>query len=146
MILQLASIAVIIAATSSGSGSDVVVIAVLTVFGLGLPAMFVPLYTFGSAPIPADQAGVGSGLLNTFNEAGAGVGLAIVAPISAAVIAQSVATDSPAASAGAGAHAGFLALAAVSVLAGVVAVALSRIANRDDSSSGASAGTDRSHG
>ncbi|MDT0329871.1 MFS transporter [Nocardiopsis lambiniae] len=128
VLVQLASIAVIVIATASGIGDATVVIAALAVFGLGLPTMFVPLYTFGSAPIPETHAGVGSGLLNTFNEAGAGVGLAIVAPISTAVIAARVGTgDVAAEAAAAGTHAGFWVLAVVSLLTGVTAIALSRI-------------------
>lgn len=132
VVVQLASIAAVIGATASGTGSAAVVIGALAVFGLGLPTMFVPLYTFGSAPIPETHAGVGSGLLNTFNEAGAGVGLAIVAPISSVVIAAGIgagATGPEAAAAGA--HAGFQVLAVVSLLAGATAVALWRISRAD---------------
>jgi MFS family permease len=127
VVVQLVAIAVVIAGTASGVGNVVVFVAALAVFGLGLPAMFVPLYTFGSAPIPATHAGVGSGLLNTFNEAGAGVGLAAVAPVAAVAVA--VTTGGGAAvpeAVAAGTHAGFWVLAAVSVLAGVTAVALDR--------------------
>ncbi|KNX36562.1 MFS transporter [Luteipulveratus halotolerans] len=131
IIAQLAALAVVVAATASGTGNAPLVIAALAVFGLGLPTMFVPLYTFGSAPIPPEEAGVGSGLLNTFNEAGAGVGLAIVAPISAAVIAsQHDQGASTAAAAAAGAHAGYWALIGVALLAALTAVALGRIQAR----------------
>ncbi|MGQ4269701.1 MFS transporter [Nocardiopsis changdeensis] len=116
-VVQSASIAAVIGATASGAGAAAV-IGALAVFGLGLPMMFVPLYTFGSAPIPQTHAGVGSGLLNTFNEAGAGVGLVIAAGVGAG------ATGAEAAAAGT--NAGFQVLAAVSVLAGVTAVALWR--------------------
>ncbi|MDE3723974.1 MFS transporter [Nocardiopsis sp. N85] len=108
VVVQLAAILAIVAATSEGDTA--VLIAALGVFGLGLPTMFVPLYTAGSTPIPPERAGVGSGLLNTFNEAGAAVGLAVVAPVAAA----------------SGTHAGFLALAVVALLAGVTAIALGR--------------------
>lgn len=128
VLAQLAALAVILSATSTGLGNASIVIVALGIFGLGLPTMFVPLYTFGSALIPAESAGVGSGLLNTFNEAGAGVGLAIVAPISAAVIASHAGGDtSTSVAAAAGAHAGYWALAVIALLAGVTAVALSRV-------------------
>lgn len=130
-VLQIASLATIVAVTASGTGNAAIVIVALTVFGAGLPTMFVPLYSFGSAPIPPEQAGVGSGLLNTFNEAGAGVGLAVVAPITAAIIAsqlQDGAANDIAATAGA--HAGFLALGGVAVLAAGIALVLGRLANR----------------
>lgn len=131
VIAQLAALAAIVAATASGTGSATLVIAALAVLGLGLPTMFVPLYTFGSAPIPPEEAGVGSGLLNTFNEAGAGVGLAIVAPISAAVIAsQHDQGATTAVAAAAGAHAGYWALIGVALLAGLTAIALGRIQAR----------------
>ncbi|GHC73674.1 MFS transporter [Nocardiopsis terrae] len=138
VLVQAASIAVILAGTASGTGGAAVVIAALAVFGLGLPTMFVPLYTFGSAPIPVTHAGVGSGLLNTFNESGAGVGLAVVAPVSAAAAAVGLDNgDSAPTAAAAGTHAGFWVLAAVSLLAGVVALALGRTAAGPGRSSGA---------
>ncbi|MGW5876625.1 MFS transporter [Nocardiopsis terrae] len=138
VLVQAASIAVILVGTASGTGGAAVVIAAPAVFGLGLPTMFVPLYTFGSAPIPAAHAGVGSGLLNTFNESGAGVGLAVVAPVSAAAAAAGLDNgDSAPTAAAAGTHAGFWVLAAVSLLAGVVALALGRTAASPGRSSGA---------
>lgn len=131
VLAQLVALAVIIATTANDTGNVVVVICALAVFGLGLPTMFVPLYTFGSAPIPAEKSGVGSGLLNTFNEAGAGVGLAIVAPVSAAVMASSLASGETAQIASAaGTHMGFWALGGVAALALVTAVVLTRIAPR----------------
>ena len=123
--LQLVSIIAIIADTRSGIGGTAAVIVILAVFGLGLPAMFVPLYTFGTSLISAEHAGVGSGLLNTFNESGAGIGLAVVAPISATIIAASLDSgESSAAAAASGMHSGFIALAVASLLAGLAALKL----------------------
>lgn len=128
VIAQLIALAIIIVTTTNSTGNSLVVICALAVFGLGLPTMFVPLYTFGSAPIPVEKSGVGSGLLNTFNEAGAGVGLAIVAPISAAVMASHLTSgDATDLAAAAGTNAGFWALGGVNLLALVTVIVLIRI-------------------
>lgn len=128
VVAQLIALAVIIVTTTNDTGNSLVVICALAVFGLGLPTMFVPLYTFGSAPIPAVKSGVGSGLLNTFNEAGAGVGLAIVAPVSAAVTASGLSTGETSTMAWtSGTHVGFWCLSAVACLSLVTAVILTRI-------------------
>lgn len=131
VITQLAALGALIAGTATGTGNSALVISALAVFGLGLPTMFVPLYTFGSAPIPPDKAGVGSGLLNTFNEAGAGVGLAVVSPLAAAVIATQLAVGQtvPEASA-AGTNMGYWTLAVIACLALITAVVLSRLTSR----------------
>ncbi len=127
VIAQLIALAAIIVTTTNDTGNSLVVICALAVFGLGLPTMFVPLYTFGSAPIPADKSGVGSGLLNTFNEAGAGVGLAIVAPVSAAITASALSRGETSAVAWtSGTHVGFWSLSAVACLSLVTAIVLTR--------------------
>ncbi|SNR63413.1 drug resistance transporter, EmrB/QacA subfamily [Haloechinothrix alba] len=121
---------VALAAVIWNVGSSVptgVVIALLGVYGLGLPTMFVPLYTFGAAEIPERHSGTGSGLLNTFNEAGAGIGLAIVAPVAAYIAGTQASGGTPAPSAEAhGIAAGFTVAGACSLIAGLIAVAIVR--------------------
>ncbi|MFC8392612.1 MFS transporter [Streptomyces sp. NPDC057238] len=105
-----------------------VVIAVMGLYGLGLPSMFVPLYTFGAAEIPEQHSGTGSGLLNTFNEAGAGMGLAIVAPIAAYIGThqQATGTSQPVADAH-GIGAAWIALSVCALIAGIIATAIVRV-------------------
>ncbi|MGP9760100.1 MFS transporter [Corynebacterium sp. AOP12-C2-36] len=137
VVAQLLALTIIIVTTADGTGNSIIVICALAVFGLGLPTMFVPLYTFGSAPIPAEKSGVGSGLLNTFNEAGSGVGLAIVAPVFASTVASHLSSGgaAPLASA-AGTHAGFWVLGGVACLALVTAIVLTRIHSQPEDVSG----------
>lgn len=128
---QLIALTALIVTTAYDTGNSLIVVSALAIFGLGLPAMFVPLYTFGSTPIPAEKSGVGSGLLNTFNEAGAGVGLAIVAPVSAAAMTASLtAGHSIEIASNASAHAGFWVLGGVALAALITATVLTRLAAR----------------
>lgn len=129
VLIQLGTI-IVLAAITWGADQAVPtawVIAVLGIYGLGLPSMFVPLYTFGAAEIPEKHSGTGSGLLNTFNESGAGMGLAIVAPIAAYVSSTRFAGGTPASAAEAhGIAAGFTALGVCSFIAVLIAVAIVR--------------------
>lgn len=112
--------------TAGDSAPATAVIVVLGVFGLGLPTMFVPLYTFGAAEIPEEHSGAGSGLLNTFNESGAGIGIAIVAPIAAYVsTTRPAGTLTPIAEAH-GIAAGFTALAVCALLAAATGMLIVR--------------------
>ncbi|GAA1236961.1 MFS transporter [Prauserella halophila] len=122
--LSIAALAMLV--WNSGAAAPTgVVIALLGVYGLGLPTMFVPLYTFGAAEIPEQHSGTGSGLLNTFNEAGAGMGLAIVAPIAAALASTQLARGaSPASAEAHGIAAGFTAAGVCSAIAAGIAVAI----------------------
>lgn len=50
----------------------------LAVVGLGLPCCFAPLNAMGVSTVPPMQSGVASGVLTTFNQTGAALGLATV--------------------------------------------------------------------
>ncbi|MFJ4435919.1 MFS transporter [Streptomyces sp. NPDC088923] len=106
------------------SGVAVTVLA-LAVIGAGLPSCFVPLYGIGSSHVRLEESGVGSGLLNTFNQTGAALGIAVVGTILATTSRDRLGAGrsvSEATSAGVG-H-GFLALGVCAVLACVVALSL----------------------
>jgi MFS family permease len=55
----------------------------LAVLGLGLPCCFAPLNAMGVSTVPPVQSGVASGVLTTFNQTGAALGLATVVTIAA---------------------------------------------------------------
>lgn len=57
--------------------------------GAGFGFSFVPMTIGGTAGVPAQQAGLASGLLNTSRQAGGAIGLAVTATVAAAVHAQS---------------------------------------------------------
>ncbi|GHI90660.1 MFS transporter [Streptomyces olivaceus] len=114
-----------LATGTSGVAATVVALAVI---GAGLPSSFVPLYGIGSSHVRLQESGVGSGLLNTFNQTGAALGIAVVGTILAATVRDesgSGATAVDATTTGVG-H-GFLALACCALLALVVALALHRL-------------------
>ncbi|MFF4418883.1 MFS transporter [Streptosporangium sp. NPDC001559] len=129
VLVQLISIVVLAVVTwgTSQTVPTVVVIAMLGIYGLGLPTMFVPLYTFGAAEIPERHSGTGSGLLNTFNESGAGLGLAIVAPIAAYIATRQRSTGTAQSVAEAhGIAAAWIALCVCSLVAALIAIMIVR--------------------
>lgn len=66
---------------ATGTGSVPLTIVALAVIGAGLPACFVPLFGIGTSHVKLAESGVGSGLLNTFNETGAALGIAVIGTI-----------------------------------------------------------------
>ncbi|MDR6912933.1 EmrB/QacA subfamily drug resistance transporter [Rhodococcus fascians] len=106
------------------SGLDTIpaTIALLALIGAGLPSAFVPLYGVGASHVELKDSGVGSGLLNTFNQTGGALGIAVVGTVMAAVIRANGDTSSQTTLDGVGA--GFLAVALAAAAGLVVAVAL----------------------
>lgn len=100
-------------------------IAALAVIGAGLPACFVPLFGIGTSHVTPAEAGVGSGLLNTFNETGAALGIAVIGTILMTSVDGGLdAGDPVAAATTTGVANGFLALAVCSAAAIVIALVL----------------------
>lgn len=125
--ISIVALATITWSASTQTSATAAIIALLGIYGLGLPTMFVPLYTFGAAEIPEQHSGTGSGLLNTFNESGAGMGLAIVAPITAYISStQLTGVTSHHVAESHGIAAGFTAMAVCSLIAAVIAFAIVR--------------------
>lgn len=121
--VQLAGAVVLIA----GAGDPLVAGAALVIVGAGLPSCFVPLYTIGSSHVGPADSGVGSGLLNTFNQTGAGLGVAVAGTVAAAAAASALRGGATAARAAVAAtSAGFVALACCAALALIVTAALIR--------------------
>jgi len=121
---QLAGAVILVA----GAGDALVAGAALVIIGAGLPSAFVPLYAIGSAHVRPAESGVGSGLLNTFNQTGGALGVAVAGTVAAAAAASSLRTGATAAEAAVDAtSAGFAALAVCAVTALLVAAALIRL-------------------
>ncbi|MHC0432439.1 MFS transporter [Streptomyces sp. O3] len=97
----------------------------LAVIGAGLPSCFVPLYGIGSSHVRLQESGVGSGLLNTFNQTGAALGIAAVGTILATTTHNQLSAGASAADAtSTGIGHGFLALTICAALAFLVALRL----------------------
>ncbi|KKD03483.1 MFS transporter [Streptomyces sp. WM6386] len=108
--------------------STAVSILALAVIGAGLPSCFVPLYGIGSAHVNPAESGVGSGLLNTFNQTGGALGIAVVGTVLATTVRHRVEGGASAAGAtAAGVGHGYLTLTVCAVLALVVAFGLRRL-------------------
>ena len=56
----------------------------MILLGLGLGSAFVPATAAATAEVPADQAGVASGLVNTSRQVGGAIGLAVLATVASA--------------------------------------------------------------
>ncbi|MGQ4446304.1 MFS transporter [Streptomyces griseus] len=109
------------------SGVPMAVVA-LIVIGAGLPTCFVPLYGIGTSHVRPEESGVGSALLNTFNESGAALGIAVVGTILATSLQRETSSGAPAADAmTTGVGHGFLALVICAALAAGIALALHRL-------------------
>ncbi len=97
----------------------------ITVMGLGLGGVFVPMTLIGTTNVDADDAGLASGLFNTSQQVGGALGLAILSTIAA-----NAATGSgPLVATVAGYRAGFAAAAALMVAGLVMTVVLIRNAD-----------------
>jgi EmrB/QacA subfamily drug resistance transporter len=113
---------------ATAPSSITVTIVALAVIGAGLPSCFVPLYGFGSSHVRMQEAGVGSGLLNTFNEAGGALGIAVIGMILAISIRNGARSGESVGNATlTGVGHGFLALAICAALAFSVALILRRL-------------------
>ncbi|MDI9581073.1 MFS transporter [Thermobispora bispora] len=121
---QLAGAGILVIST----GNALIAGVALVIIGAGLPSSFVPLYTIGSSHVRPAESGVGSGLLNTFNQTGAALGVAVAGTVAAAAAASSLRAGATAAQAGTHAtSAGFAVLAACAVLALINATVLIRL-------------------
>lgn len=114
------------AALATGPENPAMVIVLLALIGAGLPSAFVPLYGIGSSHVAFADAGVGSGLLNTFNQTGGALGIAVVGTAMAAVVRTHHSGARPAATLD-GVGAGFLAVAIAAAASLVVAAVLRRL-------------------
>jgi EmrB/QacA subfamily drug resistance transporter len=90
----------------------------ISVGAVGLGATFVASTTTALTRVASDQAGATSGIISTFHELGAAVGVAAVSSIAAASLAATTAPDD------AGFTRGFLAATVAALLAAVIAVPL----------------------
>ncbi|WP_049649956.1 MFS transporter [Kitasatospora sp. MY 5-36] len=121
---QIAGAAVLV----TGPSSTVVAIVALTVIGAGLPTCFVPLYGVGTSHVLPEESGVGSGLLNTFNESGAALGIAVIGTILATSTDGELASGATAPDAmTTGVGNGFLAVVICAALAACIALGLHRL-------------------
>jgi EmrB/QacA subfamily drug resistance transporter len=89
---------------------------VLAAFGIG--PVFVAATTTTLANVPPDEAGVASGVVNTFHELGGSIGVALVSTVAAASISSSATSDTS------GFTNGYLACAVVAAAAALVALRL----------------------
>ncbi|MFJ3826672.1 hypothetical protein ACIPWI_01775 [Streptomyces sp. NPDC090046] len=93
----------------------------------------VPLYALGTSHVRPGEAGVGSGLLNTFNESGAALGIAVIGTILATSLHNELGSGTPAPEAmTVGVGTGFLALVICAALAACIALALHRLTRAAD--------------
>ncbi|GGR21779.1 MFS transporter [Streptomyces roseolus] len=113
---------------ATGPDSVRLTIVALAVVGAGLPACFVPLFGIGTSHVEVAESGVGSGLLNTFNESGAALGIAVIGTLLATTVDGRLGEGASARDATAsGVANGFLALAVCSAVALVIALVLRRL-------------------
>ncbi|MFG2049474.1 MFS transporter [Micromonospora sp. NPDC048935] len=111
-----------------GPDNPVLVGVALVVIGAGLPSSFVPLYNIGASHVRLAESGVGSGLLNTFNQTGAALGIAVAGTVAAAYTATALRHGTSAAGASVdGTRAGFAVLTVCAALAVVLAAVLIRL-------------------
>lgn len=121
---QLVGALILVLATDSGIVAGVA----LAIIGAGLPSSFVSLYNIGASHVTQADSGVGSGLLNTFNQTGAALGIAAAGTTAAAVAAASVRDGATTAQASLDSTgAGFTVLAACAAVAMVIAAVLIRL-------------------
>ena len=121
----IAALGLVIAAAASGwlsmAGSDarylVDVLPGLTLLGLGVGMVFVPVSVTAMAGIPASHAGVASGFLMTGHEVGAALGVAVLS-----AVASAAGTLTTAAGAADAFSAGFIGAGAISVVVAVFAL------------------------
>jgi EmrB/QacA subfamily drug resistance transporter len=109
------------AVLTQAPGTDAVLVGVLPGFVLaafGIGPVFVAATTTTLANVPSAEAGVASGVVNTFHELGGSVGVALVSTVAAASISSSATGDTS------GFTNGYLACAVVAVVAAVVALGL----------------------
>ncbi|MHA6631400.1 MFS transporter [Pseudonocardia sichuanensis] len=117
LLLAAAGAAVLVQAPSADSAlSGVLPGFLLAAFGIG-PA-FVAATTMTLANVPPEEAGVASGVVNTFHELGGSIGIAIISTIAAASLSSSTTTDDS------GFTDGYLACAVVAAVAAAIALGL----------------------
>jgi EmrB/QacA subfamily drug resistance transporter len=102
----------------------------MLVLGVGAAFAFVAVILASTAGVPEDEAGLASGLVNTSQQMGGALGLAVLAAVAAAYSA-SLAGSQPAAL-NSGYHAAFLVGAGCVVLGAIIAAALLRLPNDTD--------------
>jgi MFS family permease len=108
--------------------------AVLMPLGIGMTMM--PTIAAATSGVPADEAGIASGLITTSQQMGGALGLSILSGIAASVTTRSLHLGSTAAALQ-GYHAAFLVAASFMIVASIVAAAVIRGSKRptDDSNS-----------
>jgi EmrB/QacA subfamily drug resistance transporter len=78
---------------SAGDGYAGHVFGALVLTGLGMGLSFVPMTIAATADVPAHQAGLASGLINTTRQLGGAVGLAVMATVAAGASSPTVGYD-----------------------------------------------------
>lgn len=107
--------------TQVSAGSSVLtgVLPGFVLLGLGIGPVFVTATTTTLANVPHGEAGIASGVVNTFHELGGSVGVAVISTVAAASIATTTGNADMS-----GYTAGYLACAITAALAALVALAL----------------------
>ena len=102
----------------------------VTAAGIGL--MFVPMSLVSLTKVPDGDAGVASSLLNTGQQVGGSIGLAVLGTVAWSAVASSLRTGAPQAHALAyGFSRGFVVSAAITLLTAVVALVMLRVKRED---------------
>jgi EmrB/QacA subfamily drug resistance transporter len=102
----------------------------MLVGGVGMAMTMSPMTSAAMASVPADKAGVGSGVLNSFRQVGGSLGIALMGAILAAYIHPGVTRGRSAQDFVDGLHAALVTSAGIAFAAAVVAVALVRPSRR----------------
>ena len=110
--------------TTPGSGFITVLIPAMLVTGAGMGLGFVGVTIAATTGVPDRDQGIASGLINTSQQVGTAVGLAILVTIAGSVMRASHAQ--PAAAVVAGYHAAFVVAAAIAVAAALIALIVLR--------------------
>lgn len=94
----------------------------LILMAIGLGQMFVSITIAATSGVPHDKAGLASGILNTSQQVGGSLGLAILTGVYASHITKSLASGhDPATAQVAGAHAAYLVAACFALVAAIIA-------------------------
>jgi EmrB/QacA subfamily drug resistance transporter len=104
----------------------------MLVLGTGASFAFMAVILASTAGVPGEEAGLASGLVNTSQQMGGALGLAVLAAVSAAYTAGIAGSESDVAVLNVGYHAAFLAGAGCVVVAAVIAATLLRLPNEAD--------------
>ncbi len=110
-----------------GGGFLVDVLPGMLVLGVGAAVAFMSVILASTVGVPESEAGLASGLVNTSQQVGGALGLAVLASLAAAYTGLVTGTQDPVAALNSGYHAAFLVSAACLLMGALLAATLLRL-------------------